>query len=439
MESTEGNTLDNSLFSAGSFLYDQLILVMPQLTAVLACVMISYCLAKMTIKLMRGKSEATEDARFAHSGLYAAASVLIMPLALIITFSIAAKLISPTQDKNWLLWMLQAAAAILFVVRSLDLLLPKNGSRNVVLILLAPIIVLYFLGVLDNIISFLEGFKFAVGNISITVYDVLKTVIFGILLFWLGRVSSVKGQNMIRSHQSLDLRSKELFAKFFEIVLYTLIFILMLEIVGVDITALAIFGGALGVGIGLGLQAIASNFISGIIILIDRSISIGDHIELEDGQQGIIRELNMRSATIETFEGKDILVPNDKFITSTFVNWTHANTKQRYSLNLQVAYKTDLHFLFDLIRSTISKHPQVFSGDDVPVEERPDAEISGFGDSGVNILIEFWMDGIDDGKNKVGADIMLMLWDAFRENNIEIPFPQREVKILGTGDAQLLK
>ena len=190
------------------------------------------------------------------------------------------------------------------------------------------------------------------------------------------------------------------------------------------------FGGAVGVGLGFGLQSIASNFISGMIILLDRSLSVGDYIELADGKKGTIRELNMRSATLETFDGKDIMVPNEQFITTNFINWTHKNKKQRYSLEFQVAYSTDLHKLFDILRTVVASHPKVISGPDIPIEERPDAEISGFGDSGVDILVEFWMEGIDDGEHRVGGDLYLMIWDAFKENNIEIPFPQREVKLL---------
>ena len=164
--------------------------------------------------------------------------------------------------------------------------------------------------------------------------------------------------------------------------------------------------------------------------MLDRSITVGDYIELEDGRTGIIRELKMRSTTLETFDGKDIMVPNEQFITTNFVNWTHKNKKQRYSIEFQVAYKTDLHKLFDVLREVVASHPRVLSGSDIPLEERPDAEIAGFGDSGVDILIEFWMEGIDDGPNRVGADLLLMIWDALKEHNMEIPFPQREVKIL---------
>jgi len=205
---------------------------------------------------------------------------------------------------------------------------------------------------------------------------------------------------------------------------------------GIDLTALAVFGGALGVGLGFGLQQIASNFISGIIILLDRSIAIGDFIQLEDGRSGRLRELTMRSATLETYDGKDIMVPNEKFITTSFTNWTHNNQLQRYPINFDVAYGTDLEKMFPILREVIASHPKVISGDDLPVELRPDAEIAKFGDSGINILVEFWMEGVDDGENRVGADLLFMIWKALKENGIRIPFPQREIRILNEQDRE---
>jgi small-conductance mechanosensitive channel len=199
---------------------------------------------------------------------------------------------------------------------------------------------------------------------------------------------------------------------------------------GINLTALAVFGGALGVGLGFGLQQIASNFISEIIILLDRSVAIGDFIELEDGRSGTLRDLNMRFGVIETFDGKDVMIPNELFITSSYTNWTHKDPKQRYPLNFQVAYSTDLDLLFDNVRAICAEHPMVISGDDVPVELQPDAEIAGFGDSGIDILVEFWMEGIDDGKNRVGADLLHSIWRSIQEHGMEIPFPQREIRIL---------
>ena len=230
--------------------------------------------------------------------------------------------------------------------------------------------------------------------------------------------------------QALDVGTRELVIKLFQIGLYVGIFLLLLGVMGIDLTALAVFGGALGVGLGFGLQKIAANFISGLIILFDRSITPGDYIEFDDGRGGTLRELNMRSATLETFDGKDIIVPNEQFITVSFVNWTHNNEKQRYSLEFSVAYKTDLHAMLQLVKEVVASHPKVLSGPELPIAERPDAEISSFGDSGVNILVEFWMLGIDDGENRVGADLLLMIWDVLKENAIEIPFPQRDVRIV---------
>lgn len=162
----------------------------------------------------------------------------------------------------------------------------------------------------------------------------------------------------------------------------------------------------------------------------DRSVSIGDFVELDDGRSGVVRELSMRSTTLETFDGKDIVVPNDKFITETFINWTHKDKRQRYRVDFSVAYHSDVRRLVEIIKEAVSVHPQVLSGDKLPIEERPDCEIDSFGDSGINMFVEFWMEGIDDGKNRVGGDLLLIILETIQEHGYEIPFPQREVRIL---------
>lgn len=296
-----------------------------------------------------------------------------------------------------------------------------------------PMVILYVVGWLERTVSYLDSVSLGVGNIEFSLYGIFRTVFFGLILFWLGRASNNAGQQFIRQREDIDIGTKEVFAKLFEVLLIITIFFILLQIIGINLTTLAVFGGAVGVGLGFGLQAIASNFISGIILLLDRSLLVGDYIELEDGRKGVIRKLSMRCATLETFDGKDIVVPNEKFITSSFTNWTHKDTKQRYFLEFQVAFKTDLHALFPLLKETVASHPQVISGEDVPIEEQPDAEISGFGDSGVNILIEYWMEGVDDGKNRVGADLLLMIWDVLKEHVVEIPYPQRDIRIVHEG------
>jgi small-conductance mechanosensitive channel len=235
---------------------------------------------------------------------------------------------------------------------------------------------------------------------------------------------------MIRKHKALDFRARELVVKVFEISLACVVIVLLLQLMGINLTALAVFGGALGVGLGFGLQAIASNLISGLIIIYDRSVSEGDYIELEDGRTGFVTNLNMRSTTLETYDGKDIVVPNEKFITSSFVNWTHKDQKQRYRVDFSVSYKTDVRSMVEIVKAAVAEHPQVVSGDDIPIEERPDCEIDSFGESGINMFVEFWMLGIDDGKNRVGGDLLLIILETLQQNGIEIPYPQREVRLL---------
>lgn len=361
---------------------------------------------------------------------------LLLPLMLILMLSIAADLSQKLLGQNWLVRLGLSFAVVFMLYSIINRFVEKKFFRTLASWVFLPIALLHIFGLLDGLIVYLESISIAVGNIEISAYGVARVLIFGSVLFWLGRLSNAAGQQIIRSQEDLDAGTREVFAKLFQIALFFIVFILLLQIMGINLTALAVFGGALGVGLGFGLQSIASNFISGIILLLERSLSVGDYVEMEDGRKGMIRELNMRSTTLETFDGKDIMVPNEQFISSSFTNWTHKNTKQRYSLEFQVSYKTDLHFLFDLLRTVVASHPRVISGEDIPIEERPDAEISGFGDSGVNILVEFWMIGVDDGENRVGGDLLLMIWDAFREHDIEIPYPQREVRVLDSSVPQ---
>ncbi|KJS07709.1 MAG: mechanosensitive ion channel protein [Gammaproteobacteria bacterium BRH_c0] len=355
---------------------------------------------------------------------------LIFPLLTILILSIVAEISAKTLGQSWLLQSALIVAMLLVfnaLIRDhvkLDFL--KFVFRWVGL----PLLFLHLVGLLAPLIEILESLSVTIGNIEVSMYGVLRVTLFGSLLFWLGRVSNSTGKEIIRRQEKLDFRTREVAAKLLEVAIFLIIFLLLLQVMGINLTALAVFGGALGVGLGFGLQAIASNFISGIIILLDRSISVDDYIELEDGRTGIVRELTLRSTTLETFDGKDIMVPNEKFMTESFTNWTHKDKKQRYRVDFSVAYHSDVRKLVEIIKEVVASHEQVISGPDIPFEERPDCEIDSFGDSGINMFVEFWMYGIDDGKNRVGGDLLLMILETLQEHGFEIPFPQREVRIL---------
>ncbi len=355
---------------------------------------------------------------------------LLFPLLNILALSIAVEITHLIHEKSWLIRIAESLAVIILIYQIISRFIKKQLFKSLVKWIAIPIAVLQVFGWLDDVTAYLDTLDMQIGNIRISAYGIARVIIFGFVLFWLGRLSNQTGQKLIRSQSELHIGTREVFAKLFEVTLFIVIFILLLQVMGINLTALAVFGGALGVGLGFGLQSIASNFISGIIILLDRSISIGDYVEIDPDTAGTVREMNMRCTMLETYDGRDIVVPNEKFITENVINWTHKDKKQRYSLNVQVAYKTDLDVLFEAIREVCREHPQVLSGPDYPFEEQPDAEIQSFDDSGITVLVEFWMMGIDDGKNRVGADLLHGIWNTIREHGMEIPFPQREVRIL---------
>ncbi len=355
---------------------------------------------------------------------------LVAPALSVLLLGVAVEVCVALVGQSWLIRIAQSVAVVVFFFRITAGFVGNSLVSGLFTWIVIPLATLRVFGWLDAVSTWLDAVALDVGTIRISLLSLGRTFVAGGVLFWLGSILNTFGKEAIRNRHALDIGTREMVIKLFQIGLYVSIFLLLLGAMGINLTALAVFGGALGVGLGFGLQKIAANFVSGLIILFDRSIIPGDYIEFDDGRSGTLRELNMRSATLETFDGKDIIVPNEQFITLPFVNWTHNNKKQRYSLEFSVAYKTDLRTMLQLVREVIASHPKVLSGPELPIEERPDAEISSFGDSGVNILVEFWILGIDDGENRVGADLLLMIWDLLKENDIEIPFPQRDVRIV---------
>jgi small-conductance mechanosensitive channel len=355
---------------------------------------------------------------------------LIFPLTAILLLRVSTELGSTLLENNWMLRTALTIAVLLLFLSVVHDFIDSPRARQIFKAIGIPLLLLHLLGFLDDLTRILSAISVSVGNIEISAYGVLRVALFGSLLFWIGRFFSRTGREVLQLQTELHQSTREVASKLLEVATSVVIVLLLLNVMGINLTALAVFGGALGVGLGFGLQAIASNFISGLIILFDRSVTIGDYIELDGGRSGTVRELTLRSTKLETFEGKDVIVPNEKFIVEPFVNWTHKDQRQRYRVDFSVAYSSDIEQLVDLIKRTVAAHPKVLSGEELPFEYRPDCEIDSFGDSGVNMFVEFWMEGIDDGKNRVGGDLLLMIFKALREHGFQIPFPQREIRML---------
>ena len=205
--------------------------------------------------------------------------------------------------------------------------------------------------------------------------------------------------------------------------MYLLLLIIGLRVLGIDLTALTVIFGFLGVGIGFGLQRIAANFISGIILLFENAFEVDDLIEMDGGIYGFIRQINARYTRIETFDGKEIMVPNEDFITHRVTNWTYSNAQGRVEINVGVAYDSDIKHAQALILDAAKSHPKCSQ------YPEPEVHLRTFGDNAVNFLLFLFVDDVTQGRYAIQSEIMIMIWDRFKANSISIPFPQRDIHI----------
>jgi small-conductance mechanosensitive channel len=212
-------------------------------------------------------------------------------------------------------------------------------------------------------------------------------------------------------------------AKLLRVMLLFIAILIALSAVGLDITMLSVFGGALGVGLGFGLQRIASNYVSGFIILLDKSMQIGDVVTI-DVHYGVVSDLRTRYLVLRKLDGTEVIIPNETMITNPVINHSFTDHKARVQMPIQVSYDSELELAMQLMREAAESHPRVL------VEPAPAVQIRGFGESGIDLMLIVWIPDPEEGFAALQSEIYLEIWQAFKKNNISIPFPQREVRIL---------
>ena len=292
--------------------------------------------------------------------------------------------------------------------------------------ILVPVAALYAVGFLDQVIATLDQTVVSLGNISFSVLAIVRGIVAGSLLFWLGQWSNSQSSAYIEQ-QPMRPAIRQLAIKSSEFAIFAVAFLLLMNIMGISLSSLAIIGGAVGVGLGLGLQKIASNFISGVILMVEGQATVGDYVELDGGEAGTIIKMLARATILETYDGRWIVVPNEDFITTRVVNYSDSGSANRLEVEFSVSYDTDINQVPAIIEAAVSKHPGVLQK-----PEAPDCELRGFGDSGIDFCVEFWVEGIDDGKNRYSSDVLFLVWNALKDNDIEIPYPRRVIEIKGS-------
>lgn len=279
---------------------------------------------------------------------------------------------------------------------------------------------LNILGLLDKTISFMDGAVMSVGEVNVSLLTIVQGLITLGLLLWLTTAIGHMVESRIKSSTSLSPSIKVLSSKLLRIALAIMAVLISLKIVGIDLTAFAIFGGAIGIGLGFGLQKIFSNLVSGFILLLDKSIKPGDVIAVADNF-GQVKSLGARYASVLTRDGIEYLIPNEELITNQVENWTHSNNLVRIRTTVGVHYKTDVRKAIELCLQAVEETPRIL--------KNPAAvcHLQEFGDSSINLEMRFWINDPMIGKASVLSELQLNVWDKFKEHDIEIPYPQHDV------------
>lgn len=321
--------------------------------------------------------------------------------------------------------VLSATTKLVFLFLFLRFLRISSNSKlvtNITGFFLMPILILDIFGLLESTIIYLDELAFKIGTVRISVYLAIKAIVVLATLFWLSSLIRIKSKYYIESRKSIKTSTKGIISKVIDIFIYSVVFIILLKTFGVDLTTLAVIGGAIGVGIGFGLQKIASNFISGIILLFEKSVEIGDIVELDNGNIfGTVKHFGGRYTLVEANDGKEIMIPNEEFIINKVTNWTYSNNRARIEIIVGVAHGTDLEKACELMVDSAKENPRCLNYPEI------ECYVTNFGEYDIKIILYFWISDIVNGRMKPRSEVYMGIWKRFRENGIKVPVPQREL------------
>jgi len=363
-----------------------------------------------------------------NSALVGTKKSLLLPISWAVLQFIAMMVLSFLELPNGILNICANLTVAWIAIRFFSIFVKNPVFSKMIAVIGWSIAALNIVGWLDPTVAFLDDIALNAGDLKISLLTVVKGLITLGLLLWAAVSFSNLSERYIRSVSGLTPSLQVLFSKLIKIALITFAILIGVSSVGIDITALAVFSGAVGVGIGFGLQKIVSNFISGIILLIDRSIKPGDVIEVDD-TYGWINKLSGRHVSVITRDGKEHLIPNEDLITQRVINWSYSSKAVRLRIPVGISYKADPHLAKKLILEAIRDIGRVL---DNPI---PACLIRGFGDNSIDLELRAWIEDPSNGVSNVKSEIYYAIWDTFKEHGIEIPFPQRDVHLDVSDDA----
>lgn len=324
--------------------------------------------------------------------------------------------------------LLMAMALIRLVVYALRyIFLPSawlKAAENSIVGFIWLLVALHLVGFLPEVQQALEDVGFDLGKHRISlllILQVLVTVAVTLVAaLSLSRFIEIK----LMQAEQINMNLRVVMTKLVRILLTLVGVLTALSAVGFDITLLSVFGGALGVGLGFGLQKIASNYVSGFIILLDESVHLEDVITIS-GHYGVVKQIRSRYLVLHKLDGTEVVIPNETLISEAVINHSLSDRKARLSLPVQISYESGLDRAMELMQSAASAHPRVLQ------DPAPEVQVTGFGENGIDLELVLWIPDPEEGSGSLKSALYLGIWRAFQQHEISVPYPQRDIRIIG--------
>lgn len=360
---------------------------------------------------------------------------IVFPLSALLLVLVARAVIRPYAPVGLLdlaVPLFLSLALVRAIVFSLRYAFPRArwlaASERLIAGVVWSCLALYLTGLAGPLIEALESIKFTVGKQKLDLWLILHGAVTALSTVFVALWFAGWLEHRLMRSESIDSSVRVVLSRAGKTVLTVVALLASLALVGIDITALSVFGGAFAVGLGFGLKTIASNYVAGFMILLDRSIRIGNIIAIDATTTGEVKQITTRYTVVRTLAGTEVIVPNEYLVTNIVRNQTYTDSKVRVPLAVQVAYDTDLELAMRLMVEAARAQERVLD------DPAPSAIVTGFGESGIDLELGFWIRDPEGGSGGLRSDINLALWRSFRANGIGFPFPQREVRLLNAGE-----
>lgn len=297
----------------------------------------------------------------------------------------------------------------------------KSVVSWVIAAFVVPAVALDILGLFASLKAYMQGVSLAFGPVKITAYQIPEFILSLSIMLWVATSIAHAIENYLNRQKTIAFGTRRIVVIAVKSFIYFTVFITALTMLGIDLTIFAVFSGAIGVGVGLGLQQTASNFISGMVLLGENSLKEGDLIEVSNGITGYVRKIGGRTTVIEQFDGKETAIPNEQLMTNILTSYTLNNLRGRIEINLGVAYDSDLEKVMSILVEEAEKHPRCLK------KPEPECFLKNFGPSSIEFVLFFWVEDVTAGMLSAKSNVHMAIWKRFKKEGIQIPFPQREV------------